>query len=466
MADRKTILFLSVRALSAAINVISIAIFTRLAGPLDYGAYLIIFAWATIVFGFTTQWMKFSYFGVYRDGPSSDEFLISFSTLLLLALSIVLSIILLSAATGAISPSISFPIFSLVLGMTIYEGSFEASRTRQNNKIMVVAMLSRAVLILALGTVVLAAAESPQNLAYAIAAAHLLAAIPSIYSFRKSKFNAASRITVLRIILFGWPLALSFGVIAIGQSIDRLLLAHLAGPDKMAPYGVVADFLRQSFMVAGEGIALSLITSAKYYFNIKENAASEEIMRKAFTACLSAALFGALFFIFLGNAVISVLLGPEFRQSAMEAMPLLAIAFAVMTIRLFYFSQVIYFTSATHLELLSSLIFVFVSSTCVFLFVPSYEAQGAAWALLLANIATTAFLVVVSRRYLRLPIDWDGACFIVILALVTCTACWLASLINAIELLQNAVQLTLFLIAAIILLIRFRFWNTAKTSAT
>lgn len=464
MADRKTILFLLVRAFSAALNVFSIAVFTRLAGPVDYGEYLIIFAWATIVFGFATQWMKFAYFGVYRGGARSDEFLLSFGALLSSAILIVLVVTLIAAATGLISLAFSFPIFALVCGMTLYEGAFEASRTRQDDKVMIAAMLLRAVLMLSFGTIVLLEAESAQNLAYAIAVAHVFAALPSLISFRGSDFYSASRTTALRIIYFGWPLALSFGVIAIGQSIDRLLLAYLSGPDKMAPYGVLADFLRQTYMVAGEGIALSLITSAKHYFNLKDRAASDAIMKKAFTACLSASLFGALFFIFLGDDVISVLLGPEFRQSAIAAMPLLAVAFAFMTIRLFYFSQVIYFTSATHLELISSLIFVTVSAVCVLLLVPSQGAIGAATALLLANIATTAFLIIAGRKYYVLPIDWNGGAFIALLALITCAACWLTGFAGIKEPFRIAIELAIFAISAIVLLIRFRFWGVGNTA--
>lgn len=461
MTDRKTILFLFVRALSAAVNVLSIAIFTRLAGPVDYGQYLIIFAWATILFGFATQWMKFAYFGVYRPGPKSDEFLLSFGALALGATGIVFLLVLTVALTGLIPLSISFPVFTLVLGMTFYEGAFEASRTQQDNKIMILAMLLRATLMLLLGAGALIYAESAQNLAYAIAIAHVLAAAPSLFSFRHSNLNAATWTTILKIVRYGWPLALAFGVVAAGQSVDRLLLAQLVGADKMAPYGVISDFLRQTYMVAGEGIALSLITTAKHHFNKGNQAESDRIMRQAFTACLSAAIFGALFFIFLGDEIVSVLLGPDFRQSAIAALPILAIAFAIMTMRLFYFAQIIYFTASTSIELIVALIFVLTSVTGVFLLVPAHGAVGAATALLLANLVSTLLLIAIGRRSYLLPIDRKGAVFIILLAVAAAVICYAIESVGLDKFIRFGAQAAVIGACAVILLLRFRFWGVS-----
>ncbi len=118
------------------------------------------------------------------------------------------------------------------------------------------------------------------------------------------RWSHSSRAAALHIVSYGWPLLLSFGVTAVGQSIDRLLLAHYLGMATLGPYGVVADVLRQSFTVLGEAIILSLVTVAKTQANDGDAAGAAQTLQKAFNACLAAATFGAAFFIVFGDAVL------------------------------------------------------------------------------------------------------------------------------------------------------------------
>ena len=47
------------------------------------------------------------------------------------------------------------------------------------------------------------------------------------------------------------------------QVVDRLIIVKTVGPEHLGAYGAIADFLKQSFVVFGEALALSLISIAK-----------------------------------------------------------------------------------------------------------------------------------------------------------------------------------------------------------
>ena len=66
MLNGSGLLYLTARVIAAAGNFIAVAIFSRMAGPAEYGHYVLIFAWALIVYGFGAQWMRFASFGVYH----------------------------------------------------------------------------------------------------------------------------------------------------------------------------------------------------------------------------------------------------------------------------------------------------------------------------------------------------------------------------------------------------------------
>ena len=404
MINTSAILYLGSRATAAAGNLMAVAIFTRIAGPAEYGHYVLIFAWSMIVYGFGTQWMRFAYFGVYQT-LSVNEYVASLARLLAITMAALAVVFAAMALGGLFDPVSLLAVFTLVCAMTVYEAAFEVTRTRLNARIGAISMILRTCLTITLGSVSLWLGGGASGLAFAIALVHVIAAIPCFTTFAGIRLSQGSRTASLRILNYGWPLLLSFGVTAVGASIDRLLLAHYAGAAAVGPYGVVADILRQSFSVFGEAIVLSLVTVAKQHANDGNVEASNRAMRKAFNSCLAAAAFGAAFFLVFGDALLRLLLRPDFIGPSQDLIPLFTIAFAFMTMRNFYFAQVIYFIHASYLELIVSTLFLIVSTTLSLLLVPTYGAHGAAISLMVASIVSCLAYMMIGRRWYSLPID-------------------------------------------------------------
>jgi O-antigen/teichoic acid export membrane protein len=407
MLNTSGLLYLSARAISAAGNLLAVAIFSRLAGPAEYGHYVLIFAWSLIVYGFGAQWMRFAYFGVYKS-DRFGEYVGALAWLLCAGVTMVAIVLTVLGAFGFFEPSFLIAVFALVCGITLYEAAFEVARTLLSVRGAALSMILRAVLIVVFGGLSLWLGGGARGLAVAIALAHVLATVPALLTFTDLQWPHGSRAAALHILTNGWPLLLSFGVTAVGQSIDRLLLAHYLGTAALGPYGVVADMLRQSFMVLGEAISLSLVTMAKSHANNGDTAATETTLRRAFNACLATAVFGAAFFIVFGDVLLRLVLQPEFIAPAHDLIPLFAIAFAFMTMRNFYFAQVIYFTHASYLDLMVALLFVVVSTVLSVVLVPAYGPHGAAVALMVASITSCIAFMVLGRRWYALPVDFTA----------------------------------------------------------
>jgi O-antigen/teichoic acid export membrane protein len=404
MLNATGLLYLSARTVSAAGNLLAVAIFSRLAGPAEYGHYVLIFAWSLIVYGFGTQWMRYAYFGVYHPGRFG-EYVASLARLLgagAVAVALVLTAL---GLFRLFEPGFLIAVFALVCGMTIYEAAFEVARTTLNARGAALSMILRAALTLGLGSASLWFGGGARGLALAIAIGNGVAAIPALATFAEVRLSDFSRAASLHIVSYGWPLFLSFGVTAAGLSIDRLLLAHYLGLAALGPYGVVADILRQSFTVVGEIIILSLVTLAKQHANEDNRDAADKTLLKAFNACFAAATFGAAFFIVFGNLVLQAVLKPEFIAPTAGLIPFFAIAFAFMTMRNFYFGQVIYFSNASYLELIVSLLVLVISIALSVTLVPVYGVYGAATSFLVASMVGCIAFVVLGRRWYKMPID-------------------------------------------------------------
>ena len=417
MLNTSGLLYLSARAMSAAGNLLAVAIFSRMAGPAEYGHYVFIFAWSLIVYGFGAQWMRFAYFGVYHL-DRFGEYIASLARLLVVGLAAVALVLAGIGFFGLFEPRFLAAVFALVCGIAIYEAAFEVARTLLNARGASLAMILRTVLMIGFGSLALYLGGGAPELAVAIAVAHLIAATPALATFARVRWSHWSQSAALHIVGYGWPLLLSFGVTAVGQSIDRLLLAHYLGLATLGPYGVVADLLRQSFTVLGEAIILSLVTVAKTQANRGDAPGAAQTLQKAFTACLAAATFGAAFFIVFGDAVLRVVLQPEFVAPMHDLIPIFAIAAAFATMRNFYFAQVIYFTTASYLELVVALLFLLVSTVLSLLLVPHYGPHGAAIALMVASIFGCVAFMVLGRRWYRMPIDLAALIAIPVLAAI------------------------------------------------
>lgn len=310
MLNTSGLLYLSARAVSAAGNLLAVAIFSRMAGPSEYGHYVLIFAWSLIVYGFGAQWMRFAYFGVYHP-DRFGEYAASLARLLAAGIGLVALVLAALGLFGLFEPSFLLAVFGLVCGMTLDEAAFEVARTLQNVRGASLSMILRTVLMIAFGSSSLYFGGGARGLAIAIAIAHVAAAGPALATISHIRLSHFSRAASLHIVSYGWPLLLSFGVTAVGQSMDRLLLAHYVGLATLGPYGVVADVLRQSFTVVGEAVILSLVTVAKQQSNLGHAEAAQQTLQKAFNACLGAATFGAAFFIVFGEVVLQAVLKPD-----------------------------------------------------------------------------------------------------------------------------------------------------------
>src|SRR5258707_7184647 len=116
------------RAISAAGNLLAVAIFSHLAGAAEYGHYVFIYAWSMIVYGFATQWMRFAYFGVYQT-KRVHEYVGSLAQLVGVTLTMLAIVFAGIGWLGLYAPGVLVAVLALGCGMTIYERAFEVGRT-------------------------------------------------------------------------------------------------------------------------------------------------------------------------------------------------------------------------------------------------------------------------------------------------------------------------------------------------
>jgi hypothetical protein len=179
MLNTSGLLYLSARIVSAAGNLLAVVIFSRLAGPAEYGHYVLIFAWSLIVYGFGAQWMRFAFFGVYQS-ERFGEYVGSLAGLLCGGLALVALALAVLGVFGVFEPSFLGAVFALICGMTLYEAAFEVARVRLDVHNAALSMMLRALFTVLFGSIGLWLGGGARGLALAIAVAHVGAAAPAL----------------------------------------------------------------------------------------------------------------------------------------------------------------------------------------------------------------------------------------------------------------------------------------------
>ncbi|MHA6689829.1 polysaccharide biosynthesis protein [Devosia sp. A449] len=402
MNDHHASLYMVSRLGAAGLNLLSVAIFTRLATPAVYGVYLVGFATSFIVFATLCQWLLHAHFGVYAPARAAR-----LAGALIVALGAVTALgsvlLLLALATGLVAPETALGIAVLSLGFIIHIGAVELGRARLLVAEVTASGLLRGVLILALGSLALLLAQSASLLLTAIGLGQALAAAPVLRALWRDGIARPEPGDVMALLRYGWPLIVALAAAALALNLDRLVLERLAGAAAVGSYGAVSDVTRQSFVVLGEAIAAAYVSQAKALG--ADTAQRRAILRRAFLTLWTIVLLGMTGWLVLGPGLLGVLLDADYAAAAPAILPFIVLGTGALTLRAYYFGQVIYFAGSVRREVIANIAMLALTAIGVAILVPAFGPTGAAAAFALAQLGGLLGFLIADRQTRLMPVD-------------------------------------------------------------
>ena len=405
MSDRHASLYLLSRSAAAVLNLVSVAVFTRLAPPEVFGSYLVGFATAFVVFGTLFQWLLHAHFGVYepeRAGPLAG----ALAVLLGFGLGVGSLVFILIVLLGALDAGTAVGIGILIAGFTVHIGAVEVGRAHLLVRDVTAASVLRGILMLGMGSTALLLWPNAALLLAAIGAAQALAALPVLRALRRTIWAngwiAPTRADLMALLRYGWPLIAALAAAALALNLDRILLDQQFGAVTVAAYGATADVIRQGFVVLGEAIAAAYVSQAKAKAGYPT--ARRAALERAFVTLWTVVLFGAVCWLLFGPVVLAILLAPGYAKAASGAITLLVLGTMMMVLRAYYFGQVIYFAGSARRDVLASFMMVAIAALGCVLLIPGLGATGAALAYAASQASGLALLLWADRHTRIMPI--------------------------------------------------------------
>jgi O-antigen/teichoic acid export membrane protein len=440
---------------AALLNLISMALFVRLAGQDVYGGYIVAMAWAAIAYSMSLQWLRFAFFASYREDMSSAQ-IATYLRVLAAGIALVALICAVVTYAGWTEPDMALAVFVIVAGLAAYDAFHEIARTRLQARTVAIGVVIRSVLILVFGIAALKAFGTPLALAIAFGAAHWGGALALRLGAANLKQAPWSADAAGRLWQSGRPLIPAFAVDSFGLQFDRLILARHAGYADVGPYGAVSDFIRQILIVGSEAISGAYMALARADAVNGRQEAARLILGQAFRAYVMLTAFAAAFVMFFGDHVLSLMFGSDIAEAVHPVLFLIVMSNAIMVFRAYYFAQVLFVEDSSRLMLITNTSHAVIAAILGLTLIPSYGAGGAAFSLMMGHLVALLTYMWSWRGLYVTKLPYADSAVIALSALAVFAAMTALETVTGGGILIDIVNLLAFGLAAIVTAWRYR----------
>lgn len=398
MLARHFISYLFARGLPGIINFAALAIYTRLLTTDEFGRYSLVLSAVGLVHVLVYQWLLLVLGRFYpRVDDNPHELQQHVLALFLLLSALVLVTALASIAVWSTAQAASLIMLAALLAIT--------QAWHELNLRLATASLTPGTYGRQLGAKSLLAIAIGALLAWlgwgakAPVIALIIGSLLGWWWFsRKQWFGIRPRWPTADALnsyrTYGVPLAITFSLVWITASADRLIIGWLLDESAVGHYAVGYDLAQQSL-----GLLLIIVNTAALPLVIRlleqegESAASRQMKHNG-ELIFTSAMAGAAGLIAIGPLVIELFVGYEFRAGALSVFPWIAVTAAVIGIKSFHFDIAFHLSRQSLWLVLTSGLAAGCSLLLNLLLIPRYGIVGAAWASLagfsLAMVASAA----------------------------------------------------------------------------
>ena len=406
----------SANILSALLGLLSVIVFTRLFSPHDYGVYLLGIGFAAVVSTFLAGWFRNLILSGHarNDGTDVRGLVMSGYSICCLAA---------PAAYGlgrlvGLDPTAAMAAVVLAVAIGLFELTQDLIRARLQAITVMKATLVRAIAALALGTAVALFSPTGFLLLLSSALAYLLAVfVQSRTAWRGTvvKFDRAALSAVAK---QGLPLTLSLTLLAISSVTDRFMIANLVGAADAGRYVAGLDLVRQTLMIPAMSAAAAFFPLAVQIYTNRGATAVRSHLGECVELLLSITLPACLGFAVISSQVANVVLGVDFRATAAETMPILAVAVIFQILTQQYLHASFLLSGRNSFYLINTASIIVANVILSYVLVSKYGTAGAAWARLGADVFGFVCALILSRLAFPIPIPLGRLALTMIAALI------------------------------------------------
>ncbi|QDC41230.1 lipopolysaccharide biosynthesis protein [Candidatus Methylopumilus universalis] len=249
--------------------------------------------------------------------------------------------------------------------------------------------------------------QSPISILFGTGLGYLITAY-LIYEYSKKLHfeNGNTRLekSFLSLFNFGFPYALSLGIIHFGNFAVRLFLTINYGYEIVGQYSPSYDLVQfvTNFLMSAITMA-SLPILYKSFGEGKINFARKSLLEN-FILQILLGLPLMIGFIILAKDFSSLFFKGDYQKISEDLIPAFSIASFIIAIRVNYFDLAFHISGHTFLIFFITLTSILINIFCLFYFFPLYGIQGIAYALIIMSVCSLVMSILIGRYFYPLQL--------------------------------------------------------------
>lgn len=406
MLLRHSAIYFIGRLVPALINMLALAVFTRLMGAEGYGRYALIITSAGIVSGVLFQWLSLSMARYLPDENESAQGLISTAVIAFFGLLLVSAMCGVAAAWMVPDRATSVLIL-LSLVVTWAQAWFDLNQRIANARFAAVLHgmmgLVKSVLALAIGVGLFWLNFGIHGVVAGLVIALLAGSLLIVRQWREVTVAGFDRAILHRFVAYGGSRTLTFAMIYIIDASDRYFIGWYQGMSAVGMYAPAYDLAQQTIGMIMGIVHLAAFPLAVKAFNGGDTQAVHHQIRQNGLLLMMISLPATVGLALLSDNVAALLFGQEIGPGAGPVISIVAAAVFTAGVRSYYYDYSFQLSNQNSGQLWA---FGWAAATNVvlnILLIPPFGLQGAAISTLAAFLVSLLVTWHLGRRVFAMP---------------------------------------------------------------
>jgi O-antigen/teichoic acid export membrane protein len=406
MLVRQTLAYLTANVVSALFGFVNVFVFTHAFSVEAFGTYLLGLGFATV---FSTLLGSAIKLAILRDQSRNDGTDVRGVALAGLVLCLIAAPFAFGAARLAgLKTATALASATMAMAIVVFESGQELLRAEQKTSQFMRGTLARAILVSLLGAGCALFARDGAQLLFSSSLAFMLAALMVWRSAWGGAVPQFDWERLKRVAKDGLPLALSLTLLAVSGVADRFLIANLIGAKAAGQFGASLDLVRQSLIIPAISIASAFVPIAVRLLAKAGPQAARAHLGDCVELLLAITLPACVGFAVVSPEIADLVLGPDFRVTARQAMPVLAIAVALQIVTQQYLHNSFLLSNRNIFYFANTGSMLLFNVVLAFILIPRYGVMGAVWGRLAAETYGLVSAWALSLLAFRVPLPVRG----------------------------------------------------------
>jgi O-antigen/teichoic acid export membrane protein len=405
MLVKQSLLYLAARAGTGIVTLLVLTLYTRLMTPAEYGFFTLVLAVESITFIFSILPLCSASLRMQPATRDQNDLHSAIATIYL-GLIVVLAAIFLVAPL--FFPDLDSRLCRWALAIVVAHGWLEINQHLQTARLQamrfVLTNAARSFVTAALGLALVSAGMGVEGAIIAYLSGMLVPGVVlTVIEWRGVRLRRPTLATLRTIAVFGGPLSLSYALDVAVYFSDRMAIAFLAGADAVGRYASGFDLAEKSLSAIMIAVGSAGFSIALRLYEQGDRASFERQLKNNITLLVAISLPAAVG-IGMVSHDLAQLLGVQFRSSAEQIIPVIALMVFVAFMRANYFDHAFYFARRTLWQTINLAITAVLNIGLNLALIPRLGLIGAAYASLIAYAVALILSAVVGRTIMALPV--------------------------------------------------------------